>query len=241
MSNRFFKICWLTAVCGILVSQTLANAQTNNFNGEIARTNKFVWTLEQTTYQGASDTNGLAFGFSTEIYVHNKKHITTQYWAYICNQSTNGFYYWHDSNVFPQKKLIVELFDSKGHPVKKTPAGNQYTNAIDVKQLTEIAKNRYRLWTTGRARTTGFSPLAANSKLFPFFSFNPSELFDLRQPGEYTLHMQIPLIERGGNNESSPEIKVIWLPEVVARVQIYSEAISSTNLPSQVSTNKSVQ
>jgi len=49
--------------------------------------------------------------------------------------------------------------------------------------------------------------------------------------------VQMPLIQRVGNDEANPELKIIWLPEVFAKVEIRPEDIPLENLPATNQTN----
>ena len=219
-------------------TQMPANGQTNESSDIISPTNKFLWFMESTNYVGQVDTNGLSFRLEMDNLDLRKTHC----WIYICNlawsdqklQTSKRIYYWYDSNPFPRKDMKIELIDSKGQPVEKTQMGKQYGNAIDLKQVQETAKRRSQKWRTGWARTSGFTPATAN---WPLTSFNPIELFVPKEAGEYTLHVQMPLIQRVGNDEANPELKIIWLPEVFAKVEIRPEDIPLENLPATNQTN----
>ncbi len=243
MLYRIPKTFLLLAFFGALAAFNYASAkgETNKLDDATSTMNKFVWLAEETNYLGQANTNGLSFNLEMENWKLNGIPRTTHCWIYICNLAwpdqalhpSKRIDYWYDHSPFPRRDMTIELIDSKGQPVEKTSLGKEYGKTIDLKQVQEAAKKRSQKWRTGWARTDGFTTATANA---PLTSFNPAELFEPKEAGEYTMRVQMPLIQRVGNDEANPEIKVIWLPEVTAKIEIRTEEISPPELPPNAQT-----
>jgi hypothetical protein len=206
----------------VLVNQTPAKGKTNEVIDIASPTSRFVWHAENATYQGIADTNGLAFRLAVD-----NRNITGCSIS-ISNQSNNRFYCWCYPNHYPATWLKVELTDTIGQPVEKTEMGKQFGEPINMPQLREMIHKRFQQWASGRARTTGFWPIVAGSGWFPLTNFNLCDLFKLNRAGEYTLHIRMPLVQRGGQDEVNPELKIIWLPEITAKIQIVTGDIQQS-------------
>jgi hypothetical protein len=130
-------------------------------------------------------------------------------------------------NVPLQGLIYMELFDSQGKQVKKTTKGKEYVLWTD-KQIED--------WINGRPRELGFSipPLLCNqangSISFP-------EEFALTQPGEYSFHLRMRLVQNKKDASGRLFLQTTWLPEVIAKVQIRPEDIPPPDLPSNAQTN----
>ncbi|MGH7988845.1 MAG: hypothetical protein ACREDS_01435, partial [Limisphaerales bacterium] len=145
----------------------------------------------------------------------------------INDKSTNTFICWM---AYPSSYLKIDLLDSAGKPVERTEEGKQYKMLLKQRQLEELIKKRDEKHRSGLTRTDGFT-LVTPKFDERFFSFGIPELFELKQPGEYTLKVQVRLIrrERVGWDSSNPKLQITWLPEVTAKIQIRSEDVSRTN------------
>jgi len=141
----------------------------------------------------------------------------------VINTSTNAYpshidlikminCYW---NAYSTNYLRIELLDSKGDPIKKTAIGKQYTASSDSRQLKELYDKLDR-----RLRVRGFVWIDPSSSI-TFARFNIPELFELKEPGEYTLRVQMRLIQNIRSPQNA-EFKTTWLPEVTAKIQIRS-------------------
>jgi hypothetical protein len=92
-----------------------------------------------------------------------------------------------------------------------------------VRQLMEASiERRFKDWTLGKYRTDGFAPILPGNEDRPFVGFSIPVLFEIKDSGEYTLSVQICLIEELGNETTSshPKMDVILLPEMSTKVQI---------------------
>jgi hypothetical protein len=234
MFYQLTKTCLLIAFFGTLAvfNYTSAKGETNELNDVTSPTNKFIWSME--SFQGGIGTNGLSFSLSMNNRNLNGYSSTNYCGVYVSNQSANKFHLWVDC---PAVWLKVDLLDSSGQPVEKTEIGKQFGKPFDMAQLHEMLAKRYRQWTSGRSRGTGFEPIVASSGSFPLTGFNLPELFKLKQAGEYSLRVQLPLIQRIGENAANPEIKIVWLPAVTAKIQILPQDVPPQNLLPNDKTN----
>ena len=144
----------------------------------------------------------------------------------VINTTTNWIKGYLD---IPLQGLVeMELFDPLGNQVEKTAVGKGY----DVWTDEQIER-----WINGRPRGgTAFrvSPLLyckTNGRIsFP-------EAFTLKKSGEYTLHLRMRLVQGDEDSLGQIHLQRIWLPEVVAKVQIRPEDIPLPDLPPNAQTN----
>ena len=142
--------------------------------------------------------------------------------VYIFNKTTNNL---NGFLKLPIEALYqIELFDVAGKPVKKSEAGAKYLiwseqQVCDWVVAQSVPNQIYGDWEYFR--------LPANEKR-PHNSFGISNLFELKQPGEFTLHFKMRLLK---NVPSSTGLHyaTTWLPDVVAKVQIRPEDIPLAN------------
>jgi hypothetical protein len=235
MTNTIIKTSLTGMVLGAIIvfSQTSSNGQTNETSQTViltannSATNKQVWVTDEKYYRGDADTNG----FTCVLWVGNHTPYAGQQHP-ICivsvnSKSTNTFICW---KAYPSSYLKIDLLDSSGKPVEKTEKGKQYGTLPDQKQLAELIKKQDEEHRSGLTRTDGFNLITPKYDE-RFTSFGLPELFELKQPGEYTLKVQIRLIrrERVGWDSSNPKLKITWLPEVIAKIQIRSEDVQKAN------------
>lgn len=156
---------------------------------------------------GKADTNGLF----CEIWVQNSPRNKGQQ-PPVCevsvkNTTANSFRNcWKTS---PTNFLRIDLLDSLGKPVKKTIAGKTYEAVLDLNQLKDAFSSKRP------NRLAKIDPSGTH-----FASFSIPELFELKETGEYTLRVNMRLIQVW------PEFKTIWLPEVTAKIQLRSGDLS---------------
>ena len=115
----------------------------------------------------------------------------------------------------------IDLFDQQGKPVVKTDAGKQFTFWTQKQIKAWYDEMNKRRW--GRR---GFR---INAMFYQQISGDVSltQLFQINQPGEYTLHVSVLSVK--SEQDKSGNLLAILLPEVIAKVQIRSEDIPSTN------------
>ncbi len=195
-----------------------------------------VWLADEKNVQGDKDTNGWA----CVLRISNQPWLSSQL-PPVCsiivpNISTNRLYCW--GGLYGHTYSHIELVDAKGEPVEKTADGQQIGTRTNSAQIREMVKNRFKQWVHGRARTPGFIPVRPGQS--GGIGFSIPYLFDIKQPGEYTLKAQVCLIQRVGGEEYDPEVTITWVPPVVAKFQIRPEVIpvrdsslAQTNAPSK--------
>lgn len=122
--------------------------------------------------------------------------------------------------------LRIVLLDKQGHQVKKTSLGMKYGLPLSQEQIYE-----WRHHWNNRHQSI-FIRLTPNG--IPQYSDIPTEIcnfsikdaFEITEPGEYELHLQLRLVQVGTDKSGKFYYPVTWLPEVVAKVQIRPEDIS---------------
>ncbi len=122
----------------------------------------------------------------------------------------------------PNEVLMqISLLDPQGKSVEKTAAGQQFTNWT-VPQMENWHKDRFQKLPRVRVpylRLEPFSYLALPG-------LRPGELFQLQQPGQYTLHVRLQLVEnKTVDPKKNPQLKIITFPEVAAKVEILPQDI----------------
>jgi hypothetical protein len=193
---------------------------------------KSVWFADEKHYQGDTDTNGL----SCVLWISNAPVYSGQE-SPVCkilvnNTSTNILTCWA---MYPNINTKIELLNSKGQPVEKKEAGKQYGTITNYEQLKKMVENRRVEWSSGRARTDGFIRILPGQDWGTVFSI--SELFELKEPGEYTLKARVCLIQRLAWEDRQPVLKFTRLPEVTAKIQLRPEDVTPENLLPSGQTN----
>ena len=240
MNNTIKSRLMVTTLMAVLIfSQSCSKAETNKTDGQTIittknlATNQLIWLADEKSFQGDKDTNGWA----CELRISNRPWLSNQNppmcGVSINNVSTNLLHCW--AGLFGSTYSRIELLDSKGEPVEKTPEGKQIGTWTDAKQIQEMVKNRFQELNRGRARTDGFVPLRPGRSVG--IAFSMPDLFVLKESGEYTLKVQTCLIQRVGGEEYDPQLKITWLPEVTTGIQIRSLDIPPVKLPPNAQTN----
>lgn len=194
-------------------------------NQKAARTNNLTWSANLTVSESSTNPIGLSSNLRVENYQGN-----LQCTIDINNKATNTLLKcW---NIYQVNLLKVDLLDSGGKPVKKTELGMQCGKILGQQEWEVMAQKRRIEWSSGRARTSGFGPLVAAKDHQYGTRFYISDLFILERAGQYTLHVQMPLIYLDGN-----KFKTSWLPEVTSKIQLRSGVIFQTNPPATSQTN----
>ncbi len=223
-------IAFLTQAHGEGETNKIANQTMGTTNNPTTR--KTVWLTDEKHFQGNIDTNGL----SCVMWINNAPTYSGQE-SPVCkilvaNVSTNILTCWA---MYPNTNTKIELLNSKGQPIEKTAAGKEYGILTTDEQLKEMVGSRRIEWSSGRARTDGFTRILPGRDWGTVFSI--SELFELKQPGEYTLKARVCLIQRLAWEDRQPVLKITWLPEVTAKIQIRAENLPVTNSVSIIQTN----
>lgn len=206
---------------GVLLFAASCSGETNNV---LARpSNKYYVSAAPQNYRSESSTNGLV----CELLIESNATCT----VYLRNESTNTFYnYWFVYGFNPPKILSklsdfnlvkIDLWDSARRQVTRMETGRKFEELPSQKKVQEITRNYRREWIAGHLRTSGFRTLRAASDRQYVCDFDLPVLFDLKEPGEYTLCVQIPFIQR--IDKRNLDINWTLLPEVVAKIRIQSD------------------
>lgn len=195
------------------------------------------------------DTNGLSY----EVLVYSNSYdLPDFFWnhpradAPVCWIDGWGDYTntieWKFYLRMPATNLCtLALFDSKGQAVEKTAEGKMFGQPLTQEQTLT--------WVHGAQKQFGggfgnwhlhFTPVPRKPPISPtagpiIFSLKP--LFKVKEPGEYTLHLRLRLIQTKEDTSGKVYFPMVWLPEVVAKVQIRPEDIPQPDLPPNVQTN----
>jgi len=170
------------------------------------------------------ETNGLVCAVTPY-----RANMPTHLLVYVINNSTNGL--WGGLRLPPEKLFSIELFNAQGQPVEKTDAGKKFGLPVTDTYLNDWFKTHVNQRGSGLFGLKGLEEQEIQDLSIP-------QVFQLHQSGEYTLHLRIRLIQYRTDAYGKPYFPVnIWLPEVVANVQIQPEDIPSLNLPPNTQTN----
>ena len=216
-------------VIGCLISN-ISNGQTNQVaNQETVATNKVSWLVDFAVCQSITNLNGLSSNLRVENYFGYPQCTVD-----INNQSEKTIA--NCWNIYQVRFLKIDLLNMEGKPVKKTALGEQCGAILSQQEWEALAHDQRVKWSSGRARTYGFGPIVAAHDHLYDARFYLSDVFELEQAGQYTLRVQIPIIQL-----ANQEFITTWLPEVICRIQIRASDISSTNALSLDQTNSSAK
>lgn len=151
--------------------------------------------------------------------------------VYVTNATTNRIWWL----FMPATNLFnIELFDSQGKSVEKTSLGKMFDLPLTQKRISDWYNDKHwQIMRHGRAFEV-YPSMRIQTR-----SFSIPEAFEIKEAGEYTLHVQMRLI--GNGPDSSGHFPITWLPEAVAKVQIRPEDIPPENLLPNVQTNSSAK
>ena len=208
-----------------------SKGQTTNITNANGSSNKIVWLAaneDLLVREGESDTNGLDCG----LRITNDRAgigLRTPTFEVLANSKATNYVpaYWAH---YPTNYLEIELLDSTGKPVKRTPAGELYKQFPSQEQVEEAFLKCYRY--SHRRTVQGFTSIGC---LFTRLSL--PDLFELKQPGEYTLKVRMRLLERNLDKPLKSKFTITPLPEVTAKIQIRREDTPLVKLPPNAQTN----
>jgi len=192
-----------------------------------SQTNEWVCVAQQLSWQGDKDTNG----WSSLLYISNDPWHSDERppmcGVSIKNITTNRLSCW--IGFCGETYSRIQLFDSKGEPVEKTTKGSQINTRTNITQIREMLRTRYNRYNSGRSRTPGFVPIRPGQTCGIAFSI--LDLFEVKQPGEYTLKAQTCLIQRVGGELYAPELKITWPPPITAKFQVRPKVVPARDSP----------
>ncbi|MGA2868714.1 MAG: hypothetical protein ABSF34_06105 [Verrucomicrobiota bacterium] len=212
---------------GAIVSP--ANASTTT-DGQKSRFDPAMQEMIDSWIKG-SETNGISCAvFFTRILNWKLPPVCC---VNLINDTTNIFY--GGFRPSPEMLFEVELFDSNNIPVEKTDAGKRYGEPVSQEQLREWYNKNVNRHGWG---TFALYPLSVRQQVS---QFSLPEVFQLKEPGEYILHLHMRLMQRQQDSSGKLSFSINWLPEVVAKVRILPEDIMPTNLVPNAQTNPPVK
>jgi len=216
------KIITLFALAALTVS-TLAASDIST-NDEISNP-PFSAIISQTSagvlYHGDS-TNGLGCNLEVTTGRFEQGQSIPTCLVYVYNQTTNNF---HFINLLRETLFNIELLDSSGKPVERTPVGQAYKTWWTEKQINDWIHAEIRKGGTDRMF---WSVWSNDSTQHGYFGI--PELFKVKVAGEYTLNFKMRLMRNTQDSTGVHQITT-WLPEVIAKVQIRPEDVPLENLP----------
>ena len=173
-----------------------------------------AWLTEKANYQGDYESNGLRCVIEVSKYPRHEHQVPPIAVVSFEMKSQRTIRSWDGD---PSTYLRIKLLDKDGRPVERTEEGKKFAELLPLIPLTEQITERYRGWTSGKYRTDGFYPGAPSS------SFSIPELFEVNQPGEYTLVVEMRLVEQVGMQGPNPSLRFMVLPEVSGKIHLLSQ------------------
>ena len=236
-------IILLTTLFYSLVSEITADGQSTNTAVEAAKTTtneNSIVSWHNADYQKMIDswakggeTNGMLCAVSFARPYGNKE--GTLFYVYVINATTNYIYGF--IHIPFEAFANIALYDSQGKPVAKTDAGKKVGSWTEQKieeWVNEIRQKRNHAPTISGSLTDVLWPSLDHimSK-----DISVSHMFQLKQSGEYTLHLQMRFVQNKPTASGEFHLQITWLPEVVAKVQILPQDIPLPDLPPSIQTN----
>ena len=127
--------------------------------------------------------------------------------------------------------LRITLLDTHGHEIKKTEAGEIYGLPLSQDQI----ETWRRHWNNPHERmliTLFPNGIPQYDLPTEICNFCIKDVFEIKEAGEYELHLQLRLVQVGIDRFGNVHYPVTWLPEVVVKVQVRSEDIVLPDLNS---------
>jgi hypothetical protein len=132
------------------------------------------------------------------------------------------------ANLPIENLFKTALSDSQGKWVKTTKSGSMFGQTWSQKQIDEWWKTLSDQRISRRALF--IYPKVDNEPMIQQVAyFNITDVFQIEQPGEYTLHLQMRLIRFEYDPHNQHHYSTTWLPEATAKVQIRAEDLPKTN------------
>jgi len=211
-----------------------------NYNAALYGPRAIVDTDMQTTvdswFKGAAATNGIVC--AVQLPSTSQKRPPAFY-VTLLNTTTNFIQGW--VNLPFEAFASIALFDSDGKLVAKTAAGEKVGTWTQQQIEDQFYKGGHPM-VKSRGKTSTLFPLL-DSQVGGEISI--LKMFQIKQAGEYTLHLRMRFVRV--TEDTSDKFfgefifQTIWLPEVVAKIQIRPEDIPPPDLPPNTQTNSSLK
>jgi hypothetical protein len=183
-------------------------------------TNRLIWLTDNQTNQGAKDTNGLSCVLEIRNYPWRMHDTPPILLISVDTTSAATLTCWAAD---PSSYLKIDLLDLNGIEVTRTKEGEKYAQLLPLIPVRERIKEEIARHGAGKVRTDGFNMISSTFHNIPFADLSLTDLFDLKQPGGYTLTVQMRLVEQVGVTYTmDPPLQFSLLPEVKANIQIRS-------------------
>jgi hypothetical protein len=208
-------------VFGMYAGELAANAATTNrgaaWHGPRVIVNPDMQDVVDSWFKGAA-TNGLVCAVEWYRPIGGKDPLP-MFIVDIINSTTNIIL---NGLNFPSEALLkIELFDARGEPVPKKAAGQQFGKWTE-KELDDWNDETRRTRSLGR-----FLPLIGLEAIQVSGGLSVPKLFQIRKPGEYTLHLRMRFIQSKVGTAGKVYLQTTWLPEVVSPVEIFPQDLAS--------------
>lgn len=239
------KVLLLFSLCiGACLITRAVDQQTNSKDGTVAvasakntgaRINRLIdpeFQEQLDSWAKGTETNGLLCAVSLSRVRFPAQPLPVVY-INVVNFRTNLVL----AMKLPREALFkIKMFDANGKAVERTSEGKEFVDWTD-KQCMDWFKEQCRIRWSGR--WFGVTPAPGYYAQVGVISL--PELFELKEPGEYTVHVSLPVIETKQNASKKIYSETTWLPEAVAKVKILPEDVkaaaefwnSKTNAPSK--------
>jgi hypothetical protein len=170
--------------------------------------------------KGAAATNGLVCAISVDSAYWKG---SPKFYVNVINTTTNWIrgYLRLPFEAFAD----IALLDSGGKPLPKTEAGKRVGSWTDRQiedWFNELRRKRSSLAVKSHSLTDVVFPLLSTQVSA---GINLREMFLLKQAGEYTLHLRMRVAQTKLNAAGKIVLEIMWLPDVVAKVQVRPEDI----------------
>jgi hypothetical protein len=212
----------------IFIYRPIANAQ--SATNKSSNFDQFTQDLIKTWIKGA-ETNGICCAISFDRPSESGASRLVCY-VHLVNGSTSFLY--GGLSASPDMLFEVELFDSKDNSIAKTHIGEKYGQSVTQQQLIDWYKTNVNRHGAGTFLVPPFLTGDINQ-------FIVTQVFQIQKAGEYTLHLRMRLIQRQQDSSEKLNFSIIWLPEVVAQIEIRPEDIPPPDLQSNIQTNSAAK
>lgn len=126
----------------------------------------------------------------------------------------------------------ILLLDKQGHKVQKTTLGMMYGLPLSQEQI-DWWFNHWN--TTHQSIFIRLTPNGIQKSAGAYTEicrFSIKDAFEIKEAGEYDLHLQLRLVQVGTDSSGKKHYPVTWLPEVAIKVEIRPEDIPPEKLNS---------
>jgi hypothetical protein len=117
----------------------------------------------------------------------------------------------------------VALLDRQDHQIQKTSLGKMYGLPLPEDQIEQWQKDWNNRHQSIRIRITPNEIPKYADIPTDICTFSVKDAFEIKEAGEYELHLQMRLVQVGKDSSGKLHYPVTWLPEVAIKVHITQE------------------